>query len=116
MSEETRTFTREEVVLLLNEQASIVFDAVSNIFECKSKHEFKENRMHMYRKSLRLSIFPEMVLEELPEPEGYPHETRLSIKNREMFYDLISNHSTDIKSLTDNELIQETLKQLREYK
>ncbi|MHA1410001.1 MAG: hypothetical protein ACTSQY_06815 [Candidatus Odinarchaeia archaeon] len=116
MSEKIRTFTASEVQDLIGYTSSIIFDTVLANFEIHGKKESRENSLKLLRKWGRLLTYPELILEEIEKEEKNEPIFPLTIKQRELIFEVLGNRSLDTISMNDKELLAETVRQLRDYK
>jgi hypothetical protein len=61
-------------------------------------------------------VYPELLLAENTPEKSKPRKGPLSIEDRGLFYWLLGNQSNRILSLSDEELIGEMRRQLRDYR
>ena len=116
MSKNKQSFTIEEVRGLVHYAQAIVFDACRSNLRAHREEEFEENSTRLLRKYTRLLVYPELVLGELDKKVAIVKDHSLTIQERELIFKLIGNRSREAVSMTDDELTDFTLKQLRNYK
>jgi len=115
LSRNDYTFTAREFLEIMGYVSSTIFEAVQATLNRHSKEEFDEISVRMLRKFLRMLAYPKLVLQELEiENEGETIQY-LTFQQREIFYNVLGNHSLQVKSLTDIELITQTFTQLKDY-
>lgn len=112
------SFTAGEVRELVYYGQTVVFDAVQATLRA-NKEECEAITLRMLRRNMRLAIFPELILKEIPK--GIPKENTksgkgLSIEARELLFNLLGNRSRDVVSLSDVELCKLVGQMLLDYR
>ena len=115
MSKNDDKFSRADALALVRYARSIASDMGSNILKNRDDSEkFDEVNLRLFRRYAKLLAFPEIVVDELP-PVKY-REGPMTTEDRELFYWLLGNYSRRVMSLSDEKLIEETNRMLRDYK
>jgi hypothetical protein len=109
-------FTVEEVRDLVSYAQTVVFDAVQSTLKPHREEEFEEISVRMLRRFAKLLIYPDLILKENPRGETRVRYRSLTIQDREQLFKLLGNRSRDTMSLSDEELMRATLKQIRSYR
>jgi hypothetical protein len=113
MSQSKDTFTAGEVRELVHYGQTVIFEAVRAALRSNDE-EFEAIKLRMLRRNARLSIFPELILEEMP-PEEVKSCGSLSIECREALFELLGNRSRAVVSMNDGELCKMVGEKLRYY-
>jgi hypothetical protein len=106
MSENERVFTESEVNRLVRYEDQVLVALYRNARKDQELDIYEKHFVRLFRKSVKLMIFPELVLEELPPEEPKPRSP-LSPDWREHYYWLLGNRSRRVLALSDDELIDE---------
>ena len=115
MSKNDVSFTEAEARALVRCATSIRSEMASNIFHNSGDREkYDAVELRLFRRYCRLLAFPEVVLAELPPFEC--GELPFTTKDRELLYWLLGNYSPRVMSLSDQELMEETFRMLRDYR
>lgn len=86
-----------------------------NIFNSeKPINDVEGRRLRLYRRYYRTLLFPELVLDEIPDEEK--ESSGLSFEQREFCYELLGNRSKEIRSLDDIDLFKALYQMLKNYK
>lgn len=115
MSKNDGVFSRAEALALARYARSIASEMASNIFNNSGDCEkYDAVDLRLFRRYAKLLAFPEIVVDEL-SPVKY-REGPMTTEDRELFYWLLGNYSRRVMSLSDEELMEETYKMLRDYR
>ena len=117
MSENDRTFTHDEVRVLIYYAHSIFSEMNDNLLKTVGDRErYEAGFRRLLRRYARLIMFPELVLSEQPRTEVKPRVGGMTAEDREYWYNFLGNRSRWMMSLDDMELIVEIHRQVREYR
>jgi hypothetical protein len=108
-------FTVDEVRYLVGYTEKIVFEAVQSNLGTHGDEEFEEISLRLLRRWGRLLVYPELILEERPREKTRVRGRSLSIEDRDLLFQLLGNRSHAVVSLSDDELVEETMRQIRDY-
>jgi len=115
MSENVRMFTADEVRYLVGYTNGIVFDAVQAILRSPGSEESREASLRELRLWGRLLAFPELVLEERPKEFKKDKDRVLGVLDRDLFIKVLGRRSSDVVSLSDEELAVRVFRFLHNY-
>ncbi|MCX6654029.1 MAG: hypothetical protein NTY03_02785 [Candidatus Bathyarchaeota archaeon] len=113
MSQSKDTFTAGKIRDLVHYGQTVIFETVRAALRSNDE-EFEAIKLGMLRRNARLSIFPELILEEMPSEEVKSCSS-LSIECREALFELIGNRSRAVVSMNDGELRKMVGEKLRKY-
>jgi hypothetical protein len=117
MSQKEILFNEDEVRALIHYSRKVASEMTDNLLKNSGNDaKYEEVNLKLFRRYARLLVYPELILAENPPEKYKPREGPLSIEDRELFYWLLGNRSHKILSLSDEELIDEMRRQLRNFR
>jgi len=117
MSHKETVFNEDEVRALIHYSRKISSEMTDNLLKNSGNDaKYEEVNLKLFRRYARLLVYPELILAENPPEKYKPREGPLSIEDRESFYWLLGNRSHKILSFSDEELMGEMRRQLRDYR
>ena len=109
-----RVYSGSEVRRLVCYADSLGYDLAANVVTNRDDSvKYEAAKLRLYRLFVRLMMHTDRVLSELPVESGAGGPW--TIRQRELFYYLLGNHSRRVVSMSDDELFVELFEQLRDY-
>ena len=115
MSNIGRVFTYDEAMALVDYAQNLVFEACRGILGASENEEFLRSQ-RMLRRTARLFMWPELIVEEAPPKTPPVGPSLMSESRRELLYKAIGDRSRRVMSLGDFELWEELRALVRYYR